>query len=356
MSELAPPGVSPSTPSDTTGVSGDSGSESSSPSMSTSVLSAADALALADSSPADSDAPPSQDDSAQPAALTQVLGIDAHPDGLPSETVVRQPGPVPYDRFSTVNRQKNELTEELKQYESLKGMDAENVASVTAWARMLNTDPVAAWNNLQEALSSDARYADQVQATIANRPGAARESAIEPPAPPEARPTADLQAEDGTLVYSAPQMEKSLDWKSRVLMEQFQQQIAPLQQMVDSVRQQEQHAQAWNEVSQVLTGFRADPLFSQHEGAIKDMLGSDQRLAVLSETDPQMAVEMAYNRVWRTTIAPTQQREAESTVLENLQRRAVAGTVNPSTAGTTMPRSSLGNARAALEAAFSEQS
>ena len=354
MSELAPPEVSPSPASDTAPVSVDSGASAPSSSMSTSGLSATEALALAESSPADSGASPPQTEDPQPAAITQVLGIDAHPDGLPPERVVRHPGPVPYDRFSAVNRQKNELTEQLKQYDSLKGMDAENVASITAWARMLSTDPVAAWNNLQEALSADARYADQVQAQIASRPGAAREPAIEPVATPDAMPTADLQAEDGTLVYSAAQMEKWQDWKSRGLMEQFQQQIAPLQDMANSVREQEQHAQAWNEVSHVLTEFRADPAFSQHESAIKQMLASDQQLASLSEVDPRMALELAYHRVWRTTIAPTQQRQAESTVLANLQRRAVAGTVNPSTAGTTMPRSSLGNARAALEAVFAE--
>ena len=354
MSETESPEVSASATSDTASESVDSGSSASSSSMSTGGLSATEALALADSSPADSEASSPQSEAPPPAALTQVLGIDAHPDGLPSETVVKQPGPVPYDRFSAVNRQKNELTEQLKQYESLQGMDPENVASVTAWAKMLNSDPVAAWNHLQEALSSDARYADQVQAKIATRPGAARESAVEPQAPPEAMPTADLQAEDGTLVYSASQMEKWQDWKSNKLMEQFQQQITPLQEMATSVREKEQYAQAWNEVSHVLTEFRADPTFSQHESAIKNMLASDQRLAALSESDPRMALELAYNRVWRSTVEPTQQRQAESTVLENLQRRAVAGTVNPSTAGTTMPRSSLGNARAALEAAFTE--
>lgn len=353
MSELSSEPMSSSVSDSASGAS-DTGSSAASSSMSTGVMSAHDALALADSSPAESDASSSQSSAPLPVAQTQVLGIDAHPDSVPVEGGVKQPGPVPYDRFSMVNRQKNELTEQLKQYESLQGMGAEDVASVTAWARMLNADPVAAWSRLQEALSSDARYADQVQHQIASRSGAARETAIAPTAHPEPMPTADLQAEDGTLVYSAPQMEKWQNWKSRELMEQFQQQIAPLQEMATSVRQQEALAQAWNEVSHVLTEFRADPGFAQHEHAIKAMLSSDHRLAALSESDPRMALEMAYNRVWRTTIAPTQQRQAESTVLENLQRRAVAGTVNPSSAGTTMPRSSLGNARAALEAAFAE--
>ncbi len=312
-------------------------------------VSAHEALAQADSSPAveTPSAPPAD----QPVAATSQPAESPVP--VVSDTTPEKPapGPVPYDRFADVNRQRKELSERMKRFESLSHLNDQELSALTTWGRQLQDNPVEAYRMLQQAIAADPALA----AAVAPPPTAVPQ--------PDARatdpmPEADLRAEDGTLVYSATQMRAMQDWTARQLRQQmaeeFQQRLQPLEQVAQSVQQERAQAQAWSEVSSLLTEFRADPLFAQHEPDIRAMLMEDQRLASLADENPRLAVELAYGRLYREKIAPVQMAQTQQQVVENLRQRAVSGTANPAQPRSITPSRTIGDARAALASVFAD--
>lgn len=313
-------------------------------------VSAHEALAQADSSPAveTPSAPPADQPVAatsQPAESDAPVVSDATPE-KPS------PGPVPYDRFADVNRQRKELSEKIKRFEPLAHLDDQELAAVSGWARQLSENPVEAFRTLQQALASNPAWAAQVAGPPVPVQTAQTPTVTDP------MPEPDLRADDGTLVYSAQRMREMQDWTTRQLRQQmadeFQQKLQPLEQVARSVQQERAQAQAWTEVSSLLTEFRADPVFQQHEPDIRQMLVEDPRLASLADENPRLAVELAYGRLYREKIVPAQMAQTQQQVVENLRQRAVSGTTNPSQPRSITPPRTIGDARAALASAFVE--
>lgn len=308
-------------------------------------VSAHEALALAESSPAQ-ETTETNTPTDTPVAASTPSEVTAPVESTPAAKVA--PGPVPYDRFAEVNRQKKELSERLKQYDALEGLSSNEVAAFATWTKQLQQNPAAAYRELQQALIA-------LDPTIAVQPAAPTGPRSEPV---DTMPAADLQAEDGTLVYSAAQMHKVQEWQARQLKQQmlseFQQQLQPLEQVAETVRTERAQAQAWTEVSTLLTEFRADPQFTAHESDIRQMLMDDSRLASLADSDPRMAVELAYGRVYREKIAPMQMAQTQQQVVNDLRQRAVASTANPSQPSSLTPARTIGDARAALATAFAD--
>lgn len=171
------------------------------------------------------------------------------------------------------------------------------------------------------------------------------------PATPEAPPEPDLQTADGTPVYSAVQAEKREAWFRAQQEQAIRRQMADALQPLQGVVQAHQIAHAQATVAQALAVRRQDPDFVAHEAEVKQALQADAALWALADRDPALALEIAYGRVFQTTIRPGLQAKAEAEALKTLQQRAVAGTTNPATPGAPAPASTLGNARAALRAA-----
>jgi len=311
-------------------------------------VSAHEALALADSSSAEASPTPDPAPESTPVAASQPPdAAESSPETPPAATVA--PGPVPYDRFAEVTRQKKQLAEKLKQFDTLEGLSPSEVAAVANWTKQLRSNPAAAYRELQQTLLA---IDPTVAAQMLPKPAEAPKADADP------MPDADLQAEDGTLVYSAVQMRKVQEWQARQLKQQmlseFQQQIKPLEQVAETVRSERAQAQAWTEVSTLLSEFRADPKFTAHETDIRQMLLDDQRLAALADADPRMAVELAYGRVYREKIAPMQVAQTQQQVVNDLRQRAAANTANPSQPRASVPASTIGDARAALALAMAD--
>jgi len=225
----------------------------------------------------------------------------------------------------TEARVKQEVEQQYQWAKELAANEQERV-NLLAWYRKLNSDPVAAYRELQQAIEANPQYA----------------AALKPqPAAPDPEPEPDLQNTDGTLVYSAPQLKKWQEWNAKRLMQQVQQQLQPIQHVAQTFQQREAQAAYTNTVASVIARMKAaDPVFEKHTKDIADLITSDARLSklALQDGDPETAIEIAWGRVYRTKVLPTLHQSTEQQVLANLQQRAVAGSVNPNAPSVTTPQ------------------
>lgn len=308
-------------------------------------VSAYEALAQTDSSPVSET--PSDPPADTPVAATTPPAAESSPTP-PATPDVPTPGPVPYDRFVDVTRQRKALADQLKRYEAFAQLSESELTALSQWNRQLQENPLEAYRALQQTVQADPALAARLAPAAAPRPAAAA----------DAMPEADLRAEDGTLVYSATQMRAMQDWTSRQLrtqlLDEMKQQLQPLESVAQSVQHERAQVQAWSEVSTMLAEFRADPQFAQHEAGIRQMLLDDARLAELADANPRLAVELAYGRIYRETIAPAERAQTTQAVVDNLRQRAVSGTTNPAQPRSMTPPRTLGDARAALASVFTD--
>lgn len=249
---------------DTAGTAGTTLS-SESPVTSDDIAAFASSEAGADSSPA-SPAP-----SETPAPATE--GSEVSAATVPSESA----GPIPFDRHKAVlenaRREAREAAErEWRQRygwaERMQPNEAENGARLYQW---LNHNPQG--------------FRDWLNAQIGEAPGQA-------PARPDEPPQPDLRAEDGTPVYSAPQLQKYMEWKER----QFKSLVEPLQKKLQD-REERERAQktAWaakTSASGLLNYARSNwPAFKELEGDV---------LALMKE-QPKLSFHDAYIRAFSSS-------------------------------------------------------
>lgn len=243
---------------ETAGTAGTVSSES--PITSDDIAAFASSEAGADSSPATSTP------AATPAPATE--GSEASGTSVPEGSA----GPIPLDRHKAVlenaRREAREAAErDWKQRfgwaERVPQNEAENGARLYQW---LNQNPRAFMTWLQSQIGE------------APQPLARQ---------PEEAPAPDLRAEDGTPVYSAPQLQKYMEWKER----QFKSLVEPLQKKLEDREQKDKARQtAWaaktsatgllkyarehwpmfSELEQdVLKGMQENPKLSFHDAYIR---------------------------------------------------------------------------------------
>lgn len=237
------------------------------------------------------------------------------------------------------------------QYSGLKdfsSIDANERAGLLVWRAALNGDPQAI-----HRLRSNPQVAQAIQ-------GLFQQQTTTAAADPE--PEADLQAGDGTLVYSAARQREWREWNDRQLTAKltktFEEKLQPFQTVAQTFQQQQAQATFTTNVSSVLAKMKAaDPAFETHQADVAKTLQSDPRLLAMalgSDTqapDVETALELAWGRVHRSKVVPARESQSEANVLAKLQQQAVAGTVSPAAASASVPQKTLGNAEAALAAA-----
>jgi hypothetical protein len=270
-----------------------------------------------------------------PAATTQAAAATETPVPVTTETTEAPPpaGEPPKWRWQDILANARETaTKEAearirqdveRQYDGLKDfaqIDATERAGLLVWQRALSGDPQAL-----------ARIKASPEAMQAIQRLVAQEA-------PDTEPEPDLQAPDGTLVYSAAKQREWREWNNRQLEQRFDARLKPLQTVAETFQQRESQARAFTEVGSILTEFRADPDFKANEADVKAEIGKDARLTALADRDPKAALEIAFARVYRAKVLPAKQKTSEADVLANLQQRAVAGTVNPSAATSSTPK------------------
>ena len=305
---------------------------------------AAAALAFADSSFATPETP----ETTPAAAVTPPVETPAQASTDPVVDDPRSPF-IPRTRFDEVNTQKKAAEEALKQYDWAKELKPDEVQGLATWAKSLKTNPVEAALHLLTQLEADPQHAQALRSHAARMLGTRKQA--EPAADPEPEP--DLQAPDGTLVYSANRQREWREWNNKqltsTLTKSFEDKLQPLQHVAQTFQAREKQAQAFTEVGTVLAQYRADPVFKAHEADIKAVLAADPELAALAERNPKLALKYAFQEVRLTKVVPQQLKDSEGKTLANLQQRAVAATTNPASASSATPRTTLGDARAALE-------
>ena len=204
--------------------------------------------------------------------------------------------------------------------------------NLLSWYQVLNTDPVTALSQLSQAVDAN----PELKARLAATQGTAQTV----PETPE--PQADLQNADGTLVYSADKLKEWQDWNQQRLTQrlnqQFEERLAPLQRAASYAESQRIQTTALNEAQGAIDTFRDDADFMAHTADVKATIEQDARLAALADHDPKAALDVAWARVYREKVLPKKLQGNEAEVLEKLQRKATAGSVNPSAPTATTPQ------------------
>jgi hypothetical protein len=226
-----------------------------------------------------------------------------------------------------------------QQYTGLKDfaqIDASERAGLLVWQRALSGDP--------QALARIKANPDAVQAI--QRLFVAEQQAQ------DTEPEPDLQAPDGTLVYSAAKQREWRECNNRQLEKKFSEQLQPLQRMSQTFEQRERQDAYNNTTASAVARLTAsEPDFKEHKRDVWELINSDRVLSKMAigdparpdiEPDPATAIEIAWGRVYRTKVLPAKQKTSEADVVANLQQRAVAGTVNPSAATSSTPKKFTG--------------
>ncbi len=311
------------------------------------------ALAFADSSLATPETP----ETTPAAAVMPPTETPVEPASTPEAVDDPRSPFIPRERFDTVNSRMTKAEEALKQYEWAKDYQTEDLQSVATWAKAFKANPVEAVLHALQSVESDPQHAQALRSHFARSLSAGRKPA-EPAADPEPEP--DLQAQDGTLVYSATKQKEWRDWNNRqltsTLTKSFEDKMQPLQKVADTFQQRESQSAYTSSVTQVLSELKAaDPDFASHTKDVYQALEADPDLMRMALGDkdtkpnPRLAIRYAWNEVRLSKIVPQQLKDSEGKTLANLQQRAVAANANPATASTSTPKTTMGDARAALE-------
>jgi hypothetical protein len=204
--------------------------------------------------------------------------------------------------------------------------------NLLSWYQVLNTDPVTALSQLSQAVAANPELKARLDAT--------QGTAQAVPETPE--PQADLQNADGTLVYSADKLKEWQGWTqqrlAQSLSQQFEERLAPLQRAASHAESQRIQTTALNEAQGAIDAFRDDADFMAHTADVKATIEQDARLAALADHDPKAALDVAWARVYRAKVLPKKLQGNEAEVLEKLQRKATAGSVNPNAPTAPTPQ------------------
>lgn len=234
--------------------------------------------------------------SAQPAPAEEASPATTAPVSEGAEPT-SEPGPIPFDRHKSA----------LENARAKAAQDAEAaLRAKLGWAERYAPDEVANATQMLQWVRSDPQ-------------GFMRflKSQVPEEAAPEQPPAPDLKAEDGTLVYSAPQMQKLLDFQQRQWRSAWERDYGPT---LKAVQEAQMTFAAGQEASAMLAKARAEwPRFSDLEADIK-------RLMV--ET-PALGLQDAYIQAFKDRGVKMLEEGWKSQYTGTLEQKAAAGTTRP---------------------------
>lgn len=270
-------------------------------------------------------------------------GQPAEPGSLTTDATTQAPGPIPYQRFEEVNRRMKDAEKRWQETEQSWGeilkANPQQIREMLGWYQRAAADPVAHATQLLSELNSDERYRPQVASQAAKILQALRHS--QPKEEPEPQP--DLVAENGTPVFSAPQLRKWQDWYGTKQTAQVEARLSealkPLRELQQErqqnvlARQAETSAAAQYQAAQKWHGFK------EHEADIAKAFNENST----------WTLQDAYLYVLHEKILPKYPAQAQAQVVADLQSKAAAQTLNPS--GSVKPSAPdfKGDFKAALE-------
>lgn len=301
----------------------------------------AEAAATLEASSASTPAATTTTEAIAPAATVQA--VDGMPTGVESAstpTDQKRGTRLPNGTFAPPEERWPEILDNQRTKAAKEAED--RVRQEYAWAQQIEQSERDGLMTWRAALRGD----PQAIATIRANPqvlqhlrGLVAEEAV------DAEPEADLQAPDGTLVYSAQQLARRETWREKRMEQAFQKQLQPFQQIAQTFRQREQEAAYYTSTDQVIKQMAAaDPAFKAHAQDVAAVINGDAKLSRMaygdgtSEPDPATALEIAWARVHRDKVLPTLSQTERSSVLADMNRKSAATTVNPGRTTVQLPK------------------
>ncbi len=226
---------------------------------------------------------------------------------------------IPRQRFDEVNTRMQTAEQKLQALAWAQGVDPQQFQTFVEAAQAYQRNPI----EFLQRLDADPQHGPALRSHYA-RELARRQQAQQPEPPP------DLVAENGAGVYSAQQLAKWRDWNNRNLQAQWRQEMQPVQQFAQTAAEREFKARldahAQSQAAATLKDAQSWPGFAdkKNQAAIKAAMEADRTLDFPS----------AYIKV----VVPTLSSKAQETVMADLQSRAAAATVNPSSPAATTTR------------------
>jgi len=271
------------------------------------------------------DSPVTSDDIAAFASAESASSADTPTDAAAPAPATEEPatsgstvpetpsGPIPFDRHKAIlERARTEArTAAEQEYRQKFGWaeryQPEQVEQGTRLYQWLNQNPVAFQSWLQSQLGP------------LQSQGAGQAAQDEPPPP-------DLRAEDGTPVYSAPQLQKFMEWKER----QFQQRITPLERKFQGLEEKDRLRSVAMEAK-----VQAGDLLKQARETWPLFADLQPHVLQAMQADPRLDFHQAYIQVFREHGLEQARKKWETEYQGTLARKADASTPPPGTrAGT----------------------
>ena len=225
---------------------------------------------------------------------------------------------IPYARFREVNEERSSFKGKLDKLAWAEQLPEHAGPVMTEFYRNFASDPIGTLIREVESIAqSDPNHAQAVRSAAARWLGAARGGQTQ-----DVMPEPDLQAQDGTLVYSAPQAQKLMEWRERRLQQNIAQQIQPLQQRAAEAEAQriraeiQSNADQW--AQQTYAQWKQRPHFEEHK----------REIAALMQQHGY-GIADAYADVLTQKVLPKISASERSSVVAALQHKAGAGTTNP---------------------------
>ena len=226
---------------------------------------------------------------------------------------------IPYARFREVNEERSSFKGKLDKLAWAEQLPEHAGPVMTEFYRNFASDPIGTLIREVESIAqADPNHAQAVRSAAARWLGAARGQQ----AAQDVAPEPDLQAQDGTLVYSAPQAQKLLEWRERQFQQRIAQQIQPLQQRAAEAEAQriraeiQSNADQW--AQQTYAQWKQRPFFEDNK----------REIAALMQQHGY-GIADAYADVLTQKVLPKISATERSSVVAALQQKAVAGTTNP---------------------------
>lgn len=253
------------------------------------------------------------------------IPLPSAPEADPSSDATPTAGPIPFDRHKAALD--NART---KAIESTVQQVKESYGAGIDFQTRFDADPVGTFAQVFDGLMQHPTFGPAVLSHAAKALSARRGQAAL-----DQEPQPDLQAADGTLLYSAEQLAKREAWTHRRLQAEMARALTPFQQREQALQQQqameEAKAAATQRMGTLYQSFAVQPHFTANKPAIV------ARFKALRAEQPHLdlgsALGLAYAEVVQSQVLPQQVASQQ----QQVQAAAVAKATGRSTPpGTTI--------------------
>lgn len=275
-----------------------------------------------------------------------------------SETGTPAKGEPPQERWPTIleNARKKAAADAEKQWKERFGwaesLDPSELQAAREWYARANQDPVSFVTDLYQRVQNHPQYGPQLKSQAArilgqrgNVPVQASDQMPEPDIPTS-------ESNGRPVVYSAEQLAKRLAWERSQMKAELLKELEPDLQETRVSRQEREFRQMAQQADDyartTLTGLTDKPGFKEHSAEIKEAY------AAMPLTDGRTEGEKlrdAYLQVMATKVIPSLSQNARQQVVNDINRKVGASTINPAQANTT-PKTDWRDPKVSLEDAL----